>query len=100
MEKKGDIKISKTLAIAICVTLAVIGFVVINLLSNYFFFLRHAHSSFENYYAFRGCIQLLQKTETFGICKTDSGQTIKMVLYKGKWYLDGDLPVCDFGVCF
>jgi hypothetical protein len=51
-----------------------------------------AHSSFENYYAFRGCVQLLEKTDTYGICKTASGKTIKIVLYNGKWYLDRDLP--------
>ncbi len=51
-----------------------------------------AHSSFENYYAFRGCTQLLTKTATDATCITSSGQTIKMVLYNGKWYLDGDLP--------
>ncbi|MDR3519901.1 MAG: hypothetical protein P4L63_03400 [Candidatus Pacebacteria bacterium] len=57
-----------------------------------FFFLRKAHSSFENYYNFRGCVQLLEKTDTYGICKLSSGQTIKIVKYQNKWYLDGDLP--------
>ena len=54
--------------------------------------LNKAHSTFDNYYAFRGCTQLITKTPTYGICKTGSGQTIKIVLYHGKWYLDGDLP--------
>ena len=54
--------------------------------------LHKAHSSFANYYSFRGCTQLLEKTPTYGICKTASGQTIKIVSYQGKWYLDGDLP--------
>jgi len=63
--------------------------------------LTKAHSTFENYYAFRGCTQLIQKTDTYGICKTGSGQTIKIVLYNGKWYLDGDLPWgCIGGMCF
>ncbi len=57
-----------------------------------FFVLRKAHSTFENYYAFRGCVQLIQRTYDYGICKTKSGQTIKIVKYQGKWYLDGDLP--------
>jgi hypothetical protein len=100
MAKTKEVKISKNLLIAICAVLIIVGLIVLNLLSNYFFFLRRAHSSFENYYAFRGCTQLLQKTSTYGVCKTDSGETIKLVLYKGKWYLDGDLPVCNFGVCF
>ncbi len=54
--------------------------------------LRKAHSSFENYYAFRGCAQLLEKRDDYGICKISSGKTIKIVKYKGRWYLDGDLP--------
>ena len=31
-------------------------------------------------------------------CITNTGQTIKIVLYKGKWYLDGDLPCPNPGV--
>jgi hypothetical protein len=61
-------------------------------------YLRKAHSTFENYYAFRGCTQLLEKTDTYGTCKLSSGQTIKIVKYQNKWYLDGDLP-CGF-LCF
>ena len=51
-----------------------------------------AHSSFENYYKFRGCEQLIEKTATYGMCKIASGETIKIVLIDGKWYLDGDGP--------
>lgn len=54
--------------------------------------LRKAHSSFYNYYQFRGCVQLLEKTDTYGICKVSSGQTIKLINVGGKWYLDGDGP--------
>jgi hypothetical protein len=59
--------------------------------------LNKAHSTFENYYSFRGCVQLLKKTPTYGVCKTNSGQTIKIVLYHGKWYLNGDLPIGLWG---
>ena len=59
--------------------------------------LQKAHSTFNNYYAFRGCTQLVAKTPTYGICKTGAGQTIKIVLYKGKWYLNGDLPTSVLG---
>ncbi len=52
-----------------------------------------AHTTFERYYAFRGCSGLLDKTDTYGDCKLANGQEIKMVLYKGGWYLDGDLPM-------
>jgi sulfite exporter TauE/SafE len=60
-----------------------------------YFYLKKAHSSFEDYYAFRGCTQLLERAVDYGRCKTDSGQTIKIVKYEGNWYLDGDLP-CGF----
>ncbi len=59
---------------------------------NQFLVLRKAHSTFEDYYAFRGCVQLVEKTNAYGICKTASGQTIKMVKMQDKWYLDGDGP--------
>jgi len=59
--------------------------------------LRKAHSTFENYYTFRGCTQLLEKTPTSGVCKTRSGQTITIVEYRGKWYLKDDLPTSLWG---
>lgn len=59
--------------------------------------LQRAHSTFTNYYSFRGCVQLVEKTPTYGICKTGSGQTIKIVLYHDKWYLNGDLPTGLWG---
>jgi len=65
---------------------------------NQVLYLQKAHSTFENYYAFRGCTQLLVRTGDYGLCKTGSGQTIKIVKFQGKWYLDGDLP-CGF-LCF
>jgi hypothetical protein len=61
-------------------------------------YLQKSHSTFENYYSFRGCIHLIEKTDEYGICTTKSGQTIKIVMFEGKWYLDGDLP-CGF-LCF
>jgi len=61
-------------------------------------YLRKAHSTFENYYAFRGCTQLLERTQDYGICTISSGRTIKIVKFQGKWYLDGDVP-CGF-LCF
>lgn len=77
-------------------------FIVILALAAIFFFavsqilyLQKVHSTFENYYAFRGCTRLLQKTNDFGICKTSSGETIKIVKYQNRWFLDGDLP-CGF----
>lgn len=51
-----------------------------------------AHTTFERYYAFRGCKELVDKTDTYGDCKLADGQTIKIVLINGRWYLDGDGP--------
>ena len=58
-----------------------------------------AHSTFENYYAFRGCTQLIDKTATSADCALANGQQIKIVLYEGRWFLDGDLP-CKTGICW
>jgi hypothetical protein len=57
-----------------------------------FFILQQARSSFDNYYAFRGCTQLIQKTDTYGTCKLSSGETIEIVEIGNKWYLAGDEP--------
>ena len=56
-------------------------------------YLQKAHSTFENYFAFRGCVELVQKTDTYGLCKLNSGEIIKIVEYQNKWFLDGDLPL-------
>jgi DNA-binding transcriptional regulator of glucitol operon len=51
-----------------------------------------AHSTFANYYAFRGCSQLISQTATSATCALPSGQVIEIVEYENKWYLNGDLP--------
>lgn len=51
-----------------------------------------AHTTFDRYYAFRGCVRLVAKTDTYGDCMLLNGQTIKIVLINGKWYLEGDGP--------
>jgi len=61
-------------------------------------YLKKAHSTFENYYAFRGCVRLLERTGEYGTCKLSDGKIIKIVEFKDNWYLDGDLP-CGF-LCF
>ncbi|MCX6808780.1 MAG: hypothetical protein NTW50_03895 [Candidatus Berkelbacteria bacterium] len=71
----------------------IILFVILFCLCGYWvLYLRKAHSTFENYYKFRGCTELLKQAEDYGLCKISSGQTIKIVKYQGKWFLDGDLP--------
>lgn len=61
--------------------------------------LRVAHSSFENYAAFRGCAQITSRTPTEGTCTLASGGTIKIVQFRGRWFLDGDLPTCWGNIC-
>jgi len=60
--------------------------------------LQKAHSTFNNYYAFRGCVKLISRTNDYGLCQLASGQTIKIVKFDNRWFLDGDLP-CGF-LCF
>jgi len=60
--------------------------------------LQKAHSTFDNYYNFRGCIKLISRTSDYGICQISSGQTIKIVKFDNRWFLDGDLPCGLF--CF
>ena len=74
---------------------AIVGIIVVIIAAfaiDQFFVLQKAHSTFDNYYAFRGCVQLLSRTDTSGVCKTASGDTITIVLIDGKWYLQGDGP--------
>jgi CDP-diacylglycerol pyrophosphatase len=51
-----------------------------------------AHSTFARYYAFRGCVQLIDKTETYADCMLANGHAIRLVLINDKWYLEGDGP--------
>jgi hypothetical protein len=55
-------------------------------------YLQWAHSTFENYFVFRGCEQLLERTNDYGTCRVTGGKIIKIVKFNNKWYLDGDLP--------
>lgn len=64
------------------------------------YYLKTAHSTFEKYYAFRGCAELVEKTDTYGTCKLKDGKIIKLVKFNERWFLDGDLPTCDFGICW
>ena len=83
----------KFLIPTIAIILLIIAFAIYQI-----WFLNKAHSTFENYYSFRGCEKLISKTDDAGICQTNSGKIIKIVKFNNKWYLDGDLP-CGF-LCF
>ena len=78
--KKNKIKI--LLLVVLCFVL-----ILVNLLN-----LKMAHSTFENYYKFRNCVELIEKKEDYAICKIFSGQIIKIVKINNKWYLEGDGP--------
>jgi Na+/H+ antiporter NhaC len=80
--------IKNKLFLLILFVIILVGYVVIN----QYLIVQKAHSTFENYYAFRGCVSLVKKTSDYGICKLSSGLQIKIVKYQNKWYLDGDLP--------
>lgn len=77
----------------------IIAILILSFMANWFFILGRAHSSFKNYYQFRGCVSLVKKTNDYGICKLSTGKQIKIVKYQDKWYLDGDLPFCKFNFC-
>lgn len=80
--------ISRIALISVCVALLGIG----AFFTYQYFMLKKAHSSFENYYAFRGCKTLVERADTYGICRLTDGSQIKIVQYEGRWFLDGDLP--------
>ena len=72
--------------------LTILALLIISLGIYWILFLQRAHSTFENYYSFRGCAELIEKTPDYGTCKISSGEIIKIVKYQNKWFLDGDLP--------
>lgn len=61
--------------------------------------LQKAHSSFANYAAFRGCATITSQSTASGTCTLPNGQTITMVKFNGRWYLNGDLPYCWGNFC-
>ena len=82
--------------------IAVVALIVVTtmtFLASQFVMLRKAHSTFDNYYAFRGCVKLIDETPTYGDCQLESGQIIRLINFRNRWYLDGDLPVCWFTIC-
>lgn len=81
------------------VTLAVLIIIAGGVFAYWNNYLNTAHSSFGNYYAFRGCQKLVSRTDTFAVCVTDKGETITIVKYEDRWFLDGDLP-CKTGICW
>ncbi len=84
----------------VIVATLLVGALVVIFGVNQYLALQKAHSTFENYYAFRGCVQLLSKSQDYGLCKLNTGETAKIVKFQGRWYLDNDLPLCVVNFCF
>ena len=92
-------KLDKNIILIITIILLVLAILISG--TNYWLYLRKVHSTFDSYYIFRGCVQLLQKTDSYGTCRLASGNVIKIIEYQNKWYLDGDLPwACLGNICF
>jgi hypothetical protein len=72
------------------VIITIIIAIVLNIVISQLVITRNAHSSFENYYKYRGCSELISKSASSALCNLPSGETIKLVEVKGKWYTDGD----------
>ncbi len=50
-----------------------------------------AHKTFDGYCHWRG-LEIVNKTSDYGFCIDKSGREFKIILFKNRWYLDGDLP--------
>ncbi|MES2216425.1 MAG: hypothetical protein V4481_03970 [Patescibacteria group bacterium] len=80
------------------IIVSVVAIIVIVLGLYWTSYLKKAHSTFEDYAAFRGCAGIRSRTDTEGTCTTKSGNNIKIVKLNNQWYLDGDLPVCGLHI--
>jgi hypothetical protein len=97
----ASMKILKNKSVRIIIiVILLIGVVIFVFAVKEALYISQAHTTFEGYYTFRGCVQLLQKTPDYGLCKVNTGETIKIVKFRGEWYLDGDLPICLDNICF
>lgn len=75
-----------SLAFSILLFLLLSIFTVYQLITTY-----DAHSTFEGYCHWRG-LEVVNQSADFGYCSNPSGQIYKIVLFNGRWYLNGDLP--------
>ncbi len=76
-----------SLAISVLLFFAIIGFMIYQVITTY-----NAHSTFDGYCKWRG-LEVINQSSDFGYCRDAiSNQMYKMVLFDGRWYLDGDLP--------
>ena len=86
--------------VTLWVVVGIIALVLLALVVDQVAIVTKAHRSLANYAAFRGCVGQLEATDAYATCHLASGAVIKMVNVNGKWYLNGDLPVCYFKFCW
>lgn len=84
----------KKYLLPICIVIVLLGvFLLYEIITTY-----KAHETFDGYCRWRG-LTVENRTSGFGYCKNPhTEKEYKIVLFKGRWYLDGDLP-CGF-LCF
>lgn len=87
------IKHHRWIQVALVIAILLVGLGVQQVL-----YLQKAHSTFDNYAAFRGCAQITSRTDTQGTCTTNTGQTVTIVKFDDRWFLQGDLPVCMINI--
>lgn len=76
-----------SLIFSILLFLLIVGFMIYQVITTY-----QAHATFEGYCQWRG-LEVVNQSSDFGYCNDAiSGQVYKMVLFDGRWYLNGDLP--------
>jgi hypothetical protein len=77
----------KLFIVFILISLAFVGFIFYQGITTY-----NAHATFEGYCKWRG-LTVVNESSDYGYCKNPvSGEQFKIVLFKDRWYLDGDLP--------
>ena len=80
--------------LAVIIIFCALGFFVIHQMTTTY----NAHNTFDGYCKWRGLV-VVNKFSDYGYCQDlRTGKEFKIVLYNGRWFLDGDLP-CGF-LCF
>jgi uncharacterized membrane protein YqiK len=49
-----------------------------------------AHETFEGYCKWRG-LEVVSKTSNYGYCSDNAGNVYKMVMVRGRWFINGDI---------
>ena len=85
--------IKKNLLVLAIFVIIFVAFMIFEMITTY-----KAHETFDGYCKWRGLV-VESKSNDYGYCKNpQNNKEFKIVLFKNRWYLDGDLP-CGF-LCF